>query len=56
MRTLIEFRDGHTEEVRDGMPVCDGEGYTVCFVNRNSGVIVDDMDLRLIARIIFEND
>lgn len=57
MRTLIEFKDGHTEEVEDGMPVCSVDSDTVVgCIDAESVCLTDDVPLHLIARIIFEND
>lgn len=58
MNTTIEFKDGHTEIVDDGMPSFgDGDDdITVYCVDTDMGILTDDVPLSLISRVVFEND
>lgn len=58
MKTVIEFKDGHSETVEDAAPSFgDGDNeMTVYCIDADMGILTDDVPLSLIARVIFEND
>lgn len=52
MRTIVEFKDGHTETIEDvGPNVYEG---MVSLVDAEDGVVGDDVPVELISRVIFE--
>lgn len=56
MKTIIEFKDGHSEVVDDGMPSCCADTNTVGCIDSESMCLTDDVPLDVVKRIVFEND
>lgn len=56
MKTIIEFKDGHTETVEDAAPSADPETGLMGFVEADNGVSCDDVPIALIKRVIFETE
>lgn len=55
MKTIIEQKDGNSEQYDDAFPSFDVEDQTMTLIDSKSNVLGDDVPLALIRRVIFEN-
>lgn len=54
MKSMIEFVDGTKRELEEAAPVIDLEDKTLSFMDIDCVVVTDDIDLKIVKRVIFE--